>query len=112
MEAYLTNVIGTENVINASIENHIKKLVLLSTDKAVYPINAMGISKAMAEKVLLSRARMMNNENDTILCATRYGNVIASRGSHPIIYFSIKIKTHDFDRSKNDKIFNEFGRIC
>ena len=93
MEAYLTNVIGTENVINASIENHIKKLVLLSTDKAVYPINAMGISKAMAEKVLLSRARMMNNENDTILCATRYGNVIASRGSViPLFISQLKSK--------------------
>ena len=93
MEAYLTNVIGTENVINASIENHIKKLVLLSTDKAVYPINAMGISKAMAEKVLLSRARVMNNENDTILCATRYGNVIASRGSViPLFISQLKSK--------------------
>lgn len=80
MEAVLTNVIGTENVINAALMNNVKKMVLLSTDKAVYPINAMGISKAMAEKILVARSRTMGS-SDPVLCATRYGNVMASRGS-------------------------------
>ena len=80
MEAVETNVIGTENMLRAAIENKVRKVVLLSTDKAVYPINAMGISKAMAEKLLIARARTLGI-NDTILCATRYGNVMASRGS-------------------------------
>jgi UDP-glucose 4-epimerase len=80
MEAVRTNVIGTENVITAALMNGVKRLVLLSTDKAVYPINAMGISKAMAEKVLVARSRTMGSD-DPVLCATRYGNVMASRGS-------------------------------
>ena len=80
MEAVRTNVIGTENVINAALANDVKRVVLLSTDKAVYPINAMGISKAMAEKVLTARARTIG-EGGPVLCATRYGNVMASRGS-------------------------------
>jgi UDP-glucose 4-epimerase len=80
MEAVKTNVIGTENVINAAINNNVKKLILLSTDKAVYPINAMGISKSMAEKVLVAKARSLG-DSETVLCATRYGNVMASRGS-------------------------------
>ena len=80
MEALKTNVIGTENVLSASIENKVKKVVVLSTDKAVYPINAMGISKAMAEKVMVAKSRLVP-EGGTVLCATRYGNVIASRGS-------------------------------
>lgn len=80
MEAVRTNVIGTENVIKAAVANNVKRFVLLSTDKAVYPINAMGISKAMAEKVLVARSRAID-EKGTVLCATRYGNVMASRGS-------------------------------
>lgn len=80
MEAVRTNVLGTENVITAALLNGVKRLVLLSTDKAVYPINAMGISKAMAEKVLVARSRTMGRD-DPVLCATRYGNVMASRGS-------------------------------
>lgn len=80
MEAARTNIQGTDNVINAAIANHVKRLVLLSTDKAVYPINAMGISKAMAEKVLVAKARTIP-PGGTVLCATRYGNVMASRGS-------------------------------
>lgn len=80
MEALKTNIIGTDNVINAAEANGVKKLIVLSTDKAVYPINAMGISKAMAEKVLVARSRNIK-ENGTVLCATRYGNVMASRGS-------------------------------
>ena len=89
MEAVLTNVHGTENVINAAVSNGVKRLVLLSTDKAVYPINAMGISKALAEKVLVAKSRAV--KEGTILCATRYGNVMASRGS-VIPLFIDKIK--------------------
>lgn len=80
MEAFKTNVIGTENTIKAAINAGVRKMVLLSTDKAVYPINSMGISKAMAEKVLISVSRQQT-AGDTILCATRYGNVMGSRGS-------------------------------
>lgn len=80
MEAVRTNVIGTENVMNAASVNGVEKLVVLSTDKAVYPINAMGISKAMAEKLMVAKARAQL-ASDTVLCATRYGNVMASRGS-------------------------------
>ncbi|MCB2385709.1 polysaccharide biosynthesis protein [Thalassolituus alkanivorans] len=80
MEAVKTNVDGTANVIDAAFENNVSRLVLLSTDKAVYPINAMGISKAMAEKVLIAKSRAARKGN-TVVCATRYGNVMASRGS-------------------------------
>lgn len=80
MEAVRTNVIGTENVIEAAIDNGVQRMVLLSTDKAVYPINAMGLSKAMAEKVAVAAARVMPADGP-IVCATRYGNVMASRGS-------------------------------
>ena len=80
MEAVRTNVLGTENVMNAATANGVKRVVVLSTDKAVYPINAMGISKAMAEKLMVAKARSQR-EGETVLCATRYGNVMASRGS-------------------------------
>lgn len=80
MEAVRTNVIGTENVLNAATANGVQRVVVLSTDKAVYPINAMGISKAMAEKVMVARSRIQCN-GETVFCATRYGNVMASRGS-------------------------------
>lgn len=80
MEAVRTNVLGTENVLNAAKANRVRRVVVLSTDKAVYPINAMGISKAMAEKLVVAKARMQS-ESDTVFCATRYGNVMASRGS-------------------------------
>jgi UDP-glucose 4-epimerase len=80
MEAIRTNVIGTQNVLDAATARGIKRVIVLSTDKAVYPINAMGISKAMAEKLMIAKSR--NQEmHDAILCATRYGNVMASRGS-------------------------------
>lgn len=78
MEAVKTNVIGTENVLEAAISCDVKRVVCLSTDKAVYPINAMGISKALMEKVVVAKSR---SSSDTIICATRYGNVMASRGS-------------------------------
>jgi UDP-N-acetylglucosamine 4,6-dehydratase len=90
MEAVRTNVIGTENVLNAAIASNVKRVVVLSTDKAVYPINAMGISKAMAEKVMVAKSREIPNEG-TVMCATRYGNVMASRGS-VIPLFIEKIK--------------------
>jgi UDP-glucose 4-epimerase len=91
MEAVKTNVIGTENTINAAIANNVKRVILLSTDKAVYPINAMGISKAMAEKVVVAKSRTIP-EGGTILCSTRYGNVMASRGSVIPLFFE-KIKS-------------------
>ena len=78
IEAVKTNVLGTENVLEAAISYGIERVVCLSTDKAVYPINAMGISKAMMEKVIVAKSR---NSNSTVICATRYGNVMASRGS-------------------------------
>lgn len=80
MEAVRTNVMGTENVLNAATENNVKRVVVLSTDKAVYPINAMGISKAMAEKLVVAKSRVQQ-KGETVFCATRYGNVMASRGS-------------------------------
>lgn len=80
MEAVKTNVIGTENVLNAAISSGVKRVVVLSTDKAVYPINAMGISKAMSEKLMVAKSRLIP-KNGPVICATRYGNVMASRGS-------------------------------
>jgi len=78
IEAVKTNVLGAENVMDAAIAHKVKRLIVLSTDKAVYPINAMGLSKAMMEKVMVAKSRLAKN---TILCGTRYGNVMASRGS-------------------------------
>ena len=80
MEAIRTNVLGAENVMKAAIDNKVARVIVLSTDKAVYPINAMGISKAMMEKLMVAKARMQG-AGDTVFCATLYGNVMASRGS-------------------------------
>jgi len=80
MEAVATNVIGTGNVIDAAIKNGVRRVVCLSTDKAVYPINAMGMSKALMEKVMIAKARIAAS-SDTVVCGTRYGNVLATRGS-------------------------------
>ena len=80
LEAVKTNVLGTENVLEAALNNGIKRIVCLSTDKAVYPINAMGISKAMMEKVIVAKSRNAASYN-SVICTTRYGNVMASRGS-------------------------------
>jgi len=91
IEAVNTNVLGTENVLNAAISNDIEKVVCLSTDKAVYPINAMGVSKAMMEKVFVAKSR---NSKNTIITGTRYGNVMASRGS---------VIPHFYDQIKNGK---------
>lgn len=80
LEAVKTNVMGTENVLDAAISANVKKVIVLSTDKAVYPINAMGMSKALMEKVMVARSRTLRDDQ-TILCGTRYGNVMATRGS-------------------------------
>jgi len=80
IEAMKTNVVGSDNVITACVENHVKKAIFLSTDKAAYPINAMGITKALMEKNVVARSRQLLPQ-DTVLCLTRYGNVMASRGS-------------------------------
>lgn len=80
MEAVKTNILGSDNVITACVENKVKKAIFLSTDKAAYPINAMGISKALMEKNVIARSRQLL-PNETVLCLTRYGNVMASRGS-------------------------------
>ncbi|UNC93622.1 polysaccharide biosynthesis protein [Candidatus Contubernalis alkaliaceticus] len=80
MEAVKTNILGTENVLNAALLNEVKRVIVLSTDKAVFPVNAMGISKAMMEKLMVAKSRSAG-EGKTILCGTRYGNVMASRGS-------------------------------
>ncbi|MDA9602333.1 polysaccharide biosynthesis protein [Flavobacteriaceae bacterium] len=89
IQAVKTNVLGTENVLNAAIANKIKKVICLSTDKAVYPINAMGVSKAMMEKIFVAKSRTTNS---TVICGTRYGNVMASRGS-VIPHFYEQIQT-------------------
>lgn len=81
VQAVKTNVLGTENVIDSAIEHGVKNVVVLSTDKAAYPINAMGISKAMMEKVAIAKGRALGKEGATTICCTRYGNVMASRGS-------------------------------
>ena len=86
-EAVRTNVLGAENVMTAAIANKIDKVVMLSTDKAVYPINTMGLSKALMEKFMVAKARMQN-EGETVFCATRYGNVMASRGSGIPLFIS------------------------
>ena len=81
LQAVYTNVIGTENTLNAAIENNVKNVIVLSTDKAVYPINAMGMSKALMEKVAVAKARTIEGGKGPVICVTRYGNVMASRGS-------------------------------
>lgn len=85
IEAVRTNILGTENVLNAAILNNVKKVICLSTDKAVYPINAMGMSKALMEKVMVAKSRL---SGDTVLVGTRYGNVMASRGSVIPLFYS------------------------
>jgi len=81
IQAVRTNILGTENVLDSAIEHGVKRMIVLSTDKACYPINAMGISKAMMEKVAIAKARSLGGDAQTTICCTRYGNVMASRGS-------------------------------
>mgnify|MGYP000869547978 CR=1 FL=1 len=107
LEAYKTNVIGTSNIIDASITNGVKKIVVLSTDKAVYPINAMGISKAMMEKIAISKAReVVSKKINCSICVTRYGNVMFSRGS--LIPFLIKKIKNDENLTLTDPIMTRF----
>ena len=80
LEAIKTNILGTENVLEAAVKNNVKKVICLSTDKAVYPVNAMGLSKAMMEKVMVAKTRNLD-KSQTVICGTRYGNVLGSRGS-------------------------------
>lgn len=87
LEAVKTNVIGTDNVLTCAINHKVKKIICLSTDKAAYPINAMGISKAMMEKIIIAKARQLGEDAETTICLTRYGNVMGSRGSViPLFY--------------------------
>jgi UDP-glucose 4-epimerase len=93
LEAVYTNVIGTENTLNAAIAQGVRNVIVLSTDKAVYPINAMGMSKAIMEKVAVAKARTLGADQTTI-CVTRYGNVMASRGSViPLFVGQMKART-------------------
>ncbi len=104
IQAVETNILGTENVLNACIKHKVKKVVVLSTDKAVYPINAMGMSKALMEKVMVAKSRIAGKE--TIICGTRYGNVMGSRGSIiPVIIKQIKKKK---DITVTDKKMTRF----
>lgn len=81
LEAVKTNILGAENVLSSAIDHNVDRVVILSTDKAVYPINAMGMSKAMMEKVMIAKSRNLDSSSNTVICGTRYGNVMASRGS-------------------------------
>ena len=103
LEAVKTNIIGTENVIEAAINCEVEKVICLSTDKAVYPINAMGISKAMMEKVVVSKSRTTSS---TVICATRYGNVMASRGS--VIPLFLEQMKHGIPLSVTDPNMTRF----
>ena len=91
IEAVKTNVMGSDNVLESAIRHNVKKIVCLSTDKAAYPINAMGMSKALMEKTIIAKARMLGENSNTTICLTRYGNVMGSRGSViPLFYKLIK----------------------
>lgn len=81
LEAVKTNILGAANVLDSAVEHGVAKVIMLSTDKAVYPINAMGLSKAMMEKIMIAKARGLETKSKTVICGTRYGNVMASRGS-------------------------------
>lgn len=105
IEAVKTNVLGTENVLEAAITQNVSRVVCLSTDKAVYPINAMGISKAMMEKVIIAKSRNLEQTNTTI-CATRYGNVMASRGS--VIPLFIRQVAHGHPITITDPLMTRF----
>ena len=105
MEAVRTNVLGAENVLNAAVACGVKRVTALSTDKAVYPVNAMGISKAMMEKLMVAKVRM-RPDSGTILCATRYGNVMASRGS--VIPLFVKQIKNDQALTVTDPLMTRF----
>ncbi len=94
IEAVKTNILGTENVISSAVRNNVRKIVVLSTDKAAYPINAMGISKAMMEKICIAKGRSLGRNSKTTICVTRYGNVMGSRGSVIPLWFN-QIKANE-----------------
>lgn len=100
IEAVKTNILGTNNVLDAAIKANVKKVICLSTDKAAYPINAMGMSKALMEKVAVSKGRNLDEKTQTVICRTRYGNVMASRGS------VIPLFTSQIDRGEPITITN------
>lgn len=110
MQAVKTNVEGTDNVLHAAIDAGVKRVVCLSIDKAAYPINAMGISKAMMEHVIFANARVAAERNGPSICCTRYGNIMCSCGSViPLFIDQIKAGSHYHYRSKHDPLPNEFG---
>ena len=97
IEAVKTNIIGTNNVLDSAIQHGVKKVICLSTDKSVYPINAMGMSKSLMEKVVISKT--LNKNHKTVICITRYGNVLGSRNSIvPVILEKIKKTTYTFNK--------------
>ena len=111
MEAVRTNVIGTENVLTAAIEEGVESVICLSTDKAAYPINAMGITKAIEEKVAVAKSRMSGK---TKICCTRYGNVMCSRGSVIPLWID-QIKQGNpitLTRAEHDTFYHVSGRSC
>lgn len=113
MQAVQTNVIGTDNVLHAAIDAGVKRVVCLSTDKAAYPINAMGISKAMMEHVIYANARVAAERGGTTICCTRYGNVMCSRGSViPLFIDQIKLVILLLSPTQHDSLSNESGRGC
>jgi len=105
MEAVKTNIVGTQNLISSAIKNNVRKVVVLSTDKAVYPINAIGISKAMMEKIVVAESKNLKDSKRTVLCGVRYGNVLYTRGSVLPYFVSLinqrkKISVTDFDMTR------------
>ncbi|HCT86507.1 MAG: UDP-glucose 4-epimerase [Bacteroidetes bacterium GWE2_42_24] len=106
IQAVRTNVFGTENVIDSAIQHGVKNVVVLSTDKAAYPINAMGISKAMMEKVAIAKGRALGSDAGTTICCTRYGNVMASRGS--VIPLWVEQMSHGKDITVTDPNMTRF----
>ncbi len=114
MQAVQTNIIGTDNVLHAAIDAGVKRVVCLSTDKAAYPINAMGTTKAMMEHVIYANARVAAERGGTTICCTRYGNVMCSRGSViPLFIDQIKAgNPHHHYRPQYDPLSDESGRGC
>ena len=105
IEAVKTNVLGTENVLTAAIEAGVKKIICLSTDKAAYPVNAMGTSKAMMEKVIVAKSRTVSPDK-TSICCTRYGNVLCSRGSVVPLWIERKRLIFRYDRKNPRLLFS------
>ena len=105
MEAVKTNVIGTDNVIDAALQHEVEKVVVLSTDKAAYPVNAMGCSKMLMEKIMVSRAQALPKQSKSVLCGVRYGNVLFSRGSVLPLFFEQISKGENLTLTHPDTLF-------